>query len=86
MFCMLNNFDFIKNGRIAEMQLGQGRINVELNMADGLFYEILNSETGLNIKGEHELFSVLKELSGIRTEYKKSNMLFMKSRPKAMAL
>jgi stage IV sporulation protein A len=69
--CMLNNFDFIKNGRIAEMQLGQGRINVELNMADGLFYEILNSETGLNIKGEHELFSVLKELSGIRTEYKK---------------
>jgi len=69
--CMFNNYDFIKNGRISEMQLGQGRINIELNMADGLFYEILNSETGLNINGEHELFSVLKELSGIRTEYKK---------------
>jgi len=69
--CMFNNYDFIKNGRIQEMQLGQGRINIELNMTDGLFYEILNAETGLNIKGEHELFSVLKELSGIKTEYKK---------------
>lgn len=66
-----NNYDFIKNGRISEMKLGQGRINMELNMTDGLFYNILNAETGLNIKGEHELFSVLKELAGIKTEYRK---------------
>jgi stage IV sporulation protein A len=69
--CMLENFDFIKNGRISEMQLGQGRINLELNMTDGLFYEILNTETGLEIKGEHELFGVLKEMVEIKTEYKK---------------
>jgi len=66
-----NNYDFIKNGRISEMKLGQGCINMELNMADGLFYNILNAETGLNIKGEHELFSVLKELAAIKTEYRK---------------
>lgn len=68
---LLDNFDFIKNGRISEMKLGQGRINVELNLTDGLFYDILNTETGLEIKGEHELFSVLKELSETRKEYKK---------------
>ena len=53
------------------MQLGSGRVNLEVNMSDGLFYQILNTETGLNIEGEHELFSVLKELSGIKNEYKK---------------
>ena len=65
------NCDFIKSGRIAEMQLGQGRINLELSMADGLFYKILNDETGLDIQGEHELFGVLKKLSSINDEYKK---------------
>lgn len=69
--CMLKNYDFIKSGRITEMQLGNGRINLEMNMSDGLFYDILNTETGLEIKGEHELFNVLKELSEIRLEYKK---------------
>lgn len=69
--CQFENFDFIKSGRIAEMQLGQGRINIELCMADGLFYKILNAETGLNIEGEHELFGILKDLSNIQTEYKK---------------
>lgn len=69
--CMFENFDFIKSGRISEMQLGQGRINIELNMADGLFYRILNAETGLEIQGEHELFGILKELSTIKNEYKK---------------
>lgn len=64
-------FDFIKSGRVSQMQLGQGRINVEFNMADGLFYRILNAETGLNIQGEHELFGILKELAEIKTEYKK---------------
>lgn len=69
--CMFENYDFIKSGRIAEMQLGQGRINIELSMADGLFYRILNAETGLEIQGEHELFGILKELSAMQSEYKK---------------
>lgn len=43
--CKFDNYDFIKNGRISEMKLGQGRINMELNMANGLFYNILNTET-----------------------------------------
>lgn len=68
---MFENYDFIKSGRIAEMQLGQGRINIELSMADGLFYRILNAETGLEIQGEHELFGILKELSAMQSEYKK---------------
>ncbi len=68
---MFDNYEFIKNGRISEMKLGQGRINVELNMTDGLFYKILNAETGLEIQGEHELFNILKELAEIKTEYKK---------------
>ncbi|HEY8421864.1 MAG TPA: stage IV sporulation protein A [Thermoclostridium sp.] len=67
----LNNYEFVKNGRITEMQLGRGRVNIEINMADGLFYQILNAETGLNIQGEHELFSVLKELAAVKRDYKK---------------
>lgn len=69
--CKFENYDFIKSGRIADMQLGQGRISMELSMADGLFYKILNAETGLEIQGEHELFGILKELSAMKTEYKK---------------
>jgi len=69
--CRFEDFDFIKNGRIVEMQLGQGRINMELTMADGLFYKILNAETGMEIQGEHELIGILKELSAIKNEYKK---------------
>jgi stage IV sporulation protein A len=51
--------------------MGTGELTIDIKPADGLFYRIVREETGLEIDGEQRLFAVLKELSGIRSEYLK---------------
>lgn len=67
----LKIYDFLSKAGIDNVKMGIGEISMELKPADGLFYKIIKEETGLEIDGEQRLFSVLKELSGIKVEYAK---------------
>ena len=67
----MKDYEFLNQASITEISMGTGVLNIEIKPADGLFYQIVKEDTGLEIDGEQRLFAVLKELSAIRNEYKK---------------
>ncbi len=67
----LNNYEFFKKVFIEKINLGEGTVSAEINIQEGLLFKILSELTGLDIKGEHILFSLLKDLSRIKREYEK---------------
>lgn len=67
----LNTFEFLSKATLNDIRMGTGELTMDIKPADGLFYRIVKEETGLEIDGEQRLFTVLKDLSGIRSEYLK---------------
>lgn len=65
------DYEFITKAGINRVNLGEGNMLVDINIRDGLFYEILSKATGLNIEGEHQLLSLLKDLARIKKEYER---------------
>lgn len=64
-------YDFLNKTEIRDVRMGTGEVCLDMKPADGLFFRVVKDETGLEIDGEQRLFSVLKELSGIKAEYSK---------------
>ena len=67
----LKECDFVKNAFLCESRPGEGVVNMEITMADGLFYDTLSANTGLNIYDDKSLVKVLGELSAAKKEYDK---------------
>jgi len=67
----LQSSDFVKNAFLCESKPGEGLVSMEVTMADGLFYDTLSANTGLNIYDDKSLVRVLGELSGAKKEYDK---------------
>lgn len=65
----LKGYEFLNKASVNDIRMGTGELNLEIKPADGLFYRIVKEDIGLEIDGEQRLFTVLKELSGIRAEY-----------------
>ena len=73
------NYDFerlmedenIKRAYIDEINLGTGMVNVNIDLNDSLFYDILTQITGVEIKNEGELFNCITEFSRTKKEYDK---------------
>lgn len=63
--------DFIKSIYLEKIELGDGIVKVDVNTTDDLFYRILSETTGMEISGDHELMSLIKELSSTKKEYDK---------------
>ncbi|MDO4301103.1 MAG: stage IV sporulation protein A [Clostridia bacterium] len=53
------------------INLGEGRANIEVSLNDNLFYNILSETTGMEIASEYELISMMKQLSEAKREYDK---------------
>jgi len=66
-----SNYEFINKAGISRINLGEGNILIELNIKEGLFYEILSKATGLVIEGEHQLLNLMKDLARIKKEYER---------------
>lgn len=67
----MKGYEFLSRTGINDIKMGSGEVSMELSPADGLFFKIIKEETGLEIDGDQRLFSVLKELSEVRSEYSK---------------
>ncbi len=67
----LDNCPQIKNFDISSIDLGSGRVQVELTVEPKLFYEVLGETTGLEIGSEEELLPCMIELAQIKKEYEK---------------
>jgi stage IV sporulation protein A len=68
---VLSNLDIVSEVVLDNMDMGTGAAAIEISAADGLFYKVLNEQTGLNLEGEHDLLSAMKELSTAKTEFNK---------------
>lgn len=61
----------IKKSYSEAADLGTGTADVEVNLNDNLFYDILSETTQMNISGEYELISTIKLLAQAKKEYDK---------------
>ncbi|HET7559047.1 MAG TPA: stage IV sporulation protein A [Limnochordia bacterium] len=61
----------VDKATLADMQLGSGKVRIEVQSPDGLFYTILQELTGFEISGNHDLVRLMKELAIAKTEYDK---------------
>jgi len=61
----------ISRGNITEINLGEGKCEIELMFKEGLLYKIIEENTGFDIKGEHQLVKMMMKLSEIKKEYDK---------------
>jgi stage IV sporulation protein A len=61
----------IKKVSISEIDLGSGEIQIDVELQDNLFYEVLSSTTGVQIRDEEELFSSITQFANIKKEYDK---------------
>ncbi|MCF0125927.1 MAG: stage IV sporulation protein A [Clostridia bacterium] len=67
----INQTDIIKQTSLLDIQLGCGTVNIEINLKDDLFYNVLTEITGVSITDEGVLFSIISELSLTKKKYDK---------------
>jgi stage IV sporulation protein A len=70
----LKRFDGTENVQaveVSDMKLGEGVINIAINLSEGLFFRILGEVSGYNLEGDYQLISLVKELSQSKREYDK---------------
>ena len=65
----LSENEYLGEVRIDSIDLGTGCATVSAEAADGLFYTVLGEASGLEIKGEADLFRQLGELAAIKKKY-----------------
>ncbi len=72
----LQNTKIINKTVIEEIKLGEGTINISINLYDELFYKVLTEISGVTIQNEGDLFSTITEFANVKKEYDKiSNAL-----------
>ena len=67
----LQDFPQVQNYGLQAVDLSTGAVDCMILLPEGLFYEILSSKAGMEIKTDAQLMKLLTELSEIRKEYDK---------------
>ena len=63
--------DVINNTTLNEINLGNGNINISIELKEDLFYQVLSDLTGVKVSDDGDLFSVLTTFSKTKKEYDK---------------
>ena len=67
----LKNCDNISSAVVSEIDLGEGTVNIEIDIEKSLFYKVLEEVTGLNIENEGELMPYLIEVAAMKKDFEK---------------
>ena len=67
----IEHTDIISKTVIDNILLGNGAVNVSIVLRDDLFYKTLTEMTGVEIKNDLDLFSIISELSKSKTKFDK---------------
>ncbi|MCL2169513.1 MAG: stage IV sporulation protein A [Defluviitaleaceae bacterium] len=67
----LEQNELIKKAFIESIALGEGACSVEINVEQGLFYQVLSEATGMEITSDSRLISTIKILADAKREYDK---------------
>lgn len=60
---------YIENWKIESIEPDTGNINVQISVAEKFYYEMLSNLTGVDISGQFELISTMKNLAAMKKEY-----------------
>ena len=63
--------EIISKTSVTDIQLGTGRVNVEITLKEELFYQVLTEITGVPVSNEGDLFSIISELADVKKKYDK---------------
>lgn len=67
----LQSTQIINKTVVNEIRLGEGTVNVSINLYDKLFYKVLTEISGVEINNEGDLFSTISTLAETKKEYDK---------------
>ncbi len=67
----LQNTEIITKTVLDEIKLGDGSVNISINLIDELFYKVLTEISGVDISNEGDLFSTITEFANTKKEYDK---------------
>lgn len=68
---MIKENDNVDNAYVSDIDLGSGRVEIELKLLDNLFYRMLTEETGVEIEDDDKLLSLFREFADIKKQYDK---------------
>ena len=66
--------DIILKTSVDEINLGTGKININVSLRENLFYKVLTEITGVEVQDEADLFTTISNLSNVKKEYDKISM------------
>jgi len=70
-FFEMKNNEYVKNVLPENINMGDGSAAFSIELADGLYYDIIKQLTGFEISGEREMLSLLEDLSEMKRKYEK---------------
>ena len=70
-FAELSENEYIKSAVPELLDLGTGEVRFDVELNDGLYFEIISEMTGFDIGGEGELIELLCSLSRLKTDYER---------------
>ena len=65
----ISQTEIISKTSIADIQLGSGNVNIEINLKEELFYQVLSEITNVNVDNEGDLFSIISDLSKTKKKF-----------------
>ena len=80
------DYDFIEKAYLDRIRLGEGVVHIDLSTNEGLFYRVLGETTGIEIKGEYQLISLMKKLAKVKREYDKVSFALHEVREKGYGI
>lgn len=61
--------EFIKRAKLEAVDLSNGQAEIDVQMQDSLYYQVLSEMTGTEIGSEYKLISIVREMSALKKEY-----------------
>ncbi len=61
--------EYLEKPKIENIDLGSGKVQVQMDVKSGLFYQILGEECGYHIEGDYQMIGLMKELAFAKKEY-----------------
>ena len=65
----IKNIENVENVVMSGTDLGKGFVNIRIDIPRAVYYKTISEETGLDVKNDTELLSMLSEMGAIRADY-----------------
>ena len=63
--------DIIQKTSVSQILLGNGNVDININLKEDLFYKVLTEISGVEINNEGEIFSTITDLASVKKKYDK---------------